>query len=257
MARWMVVAGVGGCWRRGRRRSPRLGRGVGSFLAGGEAWGACRRVPVRLGWFAGRGRELVLPEATIRNIQFMQERSSVISKNSPNGGSNSAELGRVGWRRCVFWAFLGVSYIGHYGYIKFWRYSSSRFFFVMSHIGILGWVVVGVGCCGCQRTYRRWRALAAVAGGRLWPGGGRLVEGVVGVCWLAWSWRAADASPGARRWDFLSRWRGRGSVSAGVRGSWLGVSLLFFGNRLISGVLLDMVCRILKLIVNRVLYQER
>ena len=47
-----------------------MGRGVGIFLAGGEDGGACRRVPVRLGWFAGRGRELVLPEATIRNIKF-------------------------------------------------------------------------------------------------------------------------------------------------------------------------------------------
>jgi len=55
----------------------------GSFFSGGVGGGhVCRRIPrqwrgvgwwwlpVRLGWFAGRGHELLLPEAAMSNIQF-------------------------------------------------------------------------------------------------------------------------------------------------------------------------------------------
>ena len=64
---WLVVAVVGGC---GRWRSPHRWRVVGSFLAGGELWGACCGVLVWLGWFAGRGCELLLPEDSMRFLQY-------------------------------------------------------------------------------------------------------------------------------------------------------------------------------------------
>jgi len=62
MVRCLELAGggfrPGGCWR-GRWEFPRQWRGVGWW------W-----LPVRLGWFAGRGHELLLPESAMSNIQY-------------------------------------------------------------------------------------------------------------------------------------------------------------------------------------------